>query len=233
VEALHTEFPWLTYDVTIKIERLRKHRALLPRFQSNGCLLVTSAVESLEDQVLAKLDKGHTREDFIAVVQDCRAAGLALAPTFVPFTPWTTRAGYRDLLRRLVELDLVESVSPVQLALRLLIPAGSHLLELPDIRELLGRFDEAALAYPWKHPDPSLDELSAKLLRLVWAEQRQGTPPTRIFSQIWELAYGQPLRRCERTGATPRKAGNTACPTLQPNHLAVGGAGGFAWIAPG
>ena len=36
------------------------------------------------------------------------------------------------------------------------------------------------------------------------------------------------LRRCERIGRTPRKAGNTACPTRQPNHLAVGGAGGFA-----
>jgi radical SAM protein with 4Fe4S-binding SPASM domain len=36
------------------------------------------------------------------------------------------------------------------------------------------------------------------------------------------------LRRRERIGRIPRKAGNTACPTWQPNHLAVGGAGGFA-----
>ena len=30
VEALHREWPWLTYDVTIKVEHLLKHRDLLP-----------------------------------------------------------------------------------------------------------------------------------------------------------------------------------------------------------
>ena len=41
-------------------------------------------------------------------------------------------------------------------------------------------------------------------------------------------AVHRSVRRCERIGRTPRKAGNTACPTWQPNHLAVGGAGGIA-----
>ena len=58
-----------------------------------------------------------------------RAAGLALAPTFIPFTPWTTRESYRELLAVLLEQDLVENVAPIQLALRLLIPNGSRLLE--------------------------------------------------------------------------------------------------------
>jgi hypothetical protein len=33
---------------------------------ATGCLFVTSAVESVDDEVLAKLEKGHTRADFIA-----------------------------------------------------------------------------------------------------------------------------------------------------------------------
>src|SRR5437588_9891821 len=72
VEAMHREFPTLTYDATIKIEHLRKHRDLLPRLKATGCLFVTSAVDSVDDGVLEKLDKGHTREDFIDVVEQFR-----------------------------------------------------------------------------------------------------------------------------------------------------------------
>lgn len=114
VEALHREWPGLSYDATVKIEHLLKQRELLPRLRETGCLFVTSAVESVDDAVLAKLDKGHTRADFIQVTREFRSAGLTLAPTFIPFTPWTTRESYRELLELLVELDLVENVAPVQ-----------------------------------------------------------------------------------------------------------------------
>jgi hypothetical protein len=193
VEAFHDIYPELTYDVTIKIEHLLRHRDLLPVLKRTGCLFVTSAVESIEDEVLAKLDKGHTREDFIQVAREFRAIGLTLAPTFVPFTPWTTCTGYRELPRLLWELGLVDSVGPVQLALRLLIPGGSRLLELPDIREIVGPFDEAALVYPWKHSDPGLDRLNEEILRLVAGEERQSTPRREIFRMIWELAQDEPL----------------------------------------
>ena len=73
VEALHREWPAVTYDATIKIEHLLKHRDLLPRLRETGCLFVTSAVESVDDAVLAKLDKGHTRADFIEVVREFRS----------------------------------------------------------------------------------------------------------------------------------------------------------------
>src|SRR5690348_11818709 len=57
VEALHREFPRLTYDVTIKVEHLLKHRDYLPKLRDTGCLFVTSAVESVDDAVLEKLAK--------------------------------------------------------------------------------------------------------------------------------------------------------------------------------
>ena len=38
VDALHREWPALTYDATIKIEHLLKHRDLLPRLRDTGCL---------------------------------------------------------------------------------------------------------------------------------------------------------------------------------------------------
>ena len=53
--------------------------------------------------------------------------------------------GYGDLLRVLRDLDLVESVPSVQLALRLLITSNSRLLELDDIRCVAGPFDKKLL----------------------------------------------------------------------------------------
>lgn len=112
VRALHSEFPDVSYDATIKVEHLLQHRGLLPVLKDTGCLFVTSAVESVDDGILEKLDKGHTRADVYQVVELCRQAGLLLTPTFVPFTPWTTRAGYCDLLQVIAELDLLDQVAP-------------------------------------------------------------------------------------------------------------------------
>jgi radical SAM superfamily enzyme YgiQ (UPF0313 family) len=189
IKDFHREFPELTYDVTIKIEHLLKHRDLLPLLATTGCLFVTSAVESLDDAVLARLEKGHTRQDFFHCVDLMRANNLALAPTFVPFTPWTTRESYLDLLRTIRDLKLIGAVAPVQLAIRLLIPAGSRLLELDDLNAR--EFDPAALSYRWKHPDPEIDQLSSDLLRLIRTADRQGYSRFGTFRLIWERAFGE------------------------------------------
>ena len=188
VEAFADRFPGLTYDVTVKVEHLLRHRALLPVLRRTGCLFVTSAVESVDDAVLARLDKGHTRAGFVELAPVMREAGLALAPTFVPFTPWTTREGYRDLLRLIARLDLVENVAPIQLAIRLLIPAGSRLLELPEVQALAGPFDRQSLVNPWRHPDPELDRLSRELQDLVKRQDAAGATRTETFARIWAVA---------------------------------------------
>src|ERR1019366_6135018 len=163
VEVLHREWPQLSYDVTIKVEHLLQHRDLLPILKRTNCAFVTSPIESLDDTVLARLDKGHTRADFLETVALTRAIGLPLAPTFIPFHPWTTIESYREFLRTLVELDLSTQITPIQLAIRLLIPEGSLLLELPEIRKLVGLFDPRALYYPWHNPDPALDALGSTI----------------------------------------------------------------------
>jgi radical SAM superfamily enzyme YgiQ (UPF0313 family) len=190
VEALNSEFPQVTYDATIKIEHLLKHRALLPTLRDTGCLLVTTAVESLDDLVLAKLEKNHTRRDFFEAVALARDAGLALQPTFLAFTPWTTIESYRDLLRVLRDLDLVENVPGIQLALRLLITSNSRLLELEDIRSITSPFDRKLLVYPWTHPDPRVDALGARIFRLV---QQKSLNRTQLFAAIWAEASDEPL----------------------------------------
>jgi radical SAM superfamily enzyme YgiQ (UPF0313 family) len=167
VEALHQEFPHVTYDVTIKIEHLLQHRELLPVLVKTGCAFVTSAVESVDDAVLAKLEKGHTRAAFIAAAGACRQAQLTLVPTFVAFTPWTTPASYMDLVNVVDDLGLSGHVAPIQWSIRLLVTFNSRLLELEDIQRVIGPFDPKTLTYPWTHPDPRVDELQARMMAVA------------------------------------------------------------------
>jgi radical SAM superfamily enzyme YgiQ (UPF0313 family) len=187
VEALHREFPDLSYDVIIKVEHLLAHRELLPLLVSTGCLFVTSAVESVDDDVLAKLEKGHTRADFIAAARLCRDAGLTLVPTFVAFTPWTTIDSYMELLRVVADLDLVEHVAPIQWGIRLLVTWESRLLELAEITSVIGPFDAKTLTYPWTHRDPHVDLLQHQVMSL--AGSRTARSRADIFNEICQLAH--------------------------------------------
>ena len=187
VDALAAEHPGVSYDVTIKVEHLKQHAAFLPRLRDTGCAFVTSAVESFDDLVLGKLEKGHTHADFVDVVRHCAAIGLALSPTFVAFTPWTTLEGYAGMLREIERLGLVPAVSPIQYAIRLLVPQGSRMLELDAVRALIERFDPKSLTHVWRHPDARVDALQRTLEQLVG--QRLNAPRGDLFARVWDLAH--------------------------------------------
>jgi len=189
VEQFRHEFPNVTYDVTIKIEHLRKYHEHLPKLKETGCLFVISAVESVNDIFLAALEKGHTRADFLQVAATFRNLGLTLHPTFVPFSPWTTVENYLDLLRVLYEKQLTENVAPIQLGIRLLIPAGSRMLELEEIRRAIGSFDPQSLVYPWRHSDPCVDALSEAVQEIVATSDRDKLSRTMAFGRIWIAAH--------------------------------------------
>jgi radical SAM superfamily enzyme YgiQ (UPF0313 family) len=187
--AMHERWPHLTFDATIKIEHILKHAELLPELKACGCAFIISAVESVDDRVLEHLAKNHTREDFYRAVKLLGKHGLALAPTWVAFHPWTTLEAYLDLLRTLVDLQLVEAVPPVQLSIRLLIPQGSLLLELPGFTDLIGEFDSKLLGYPWKNPDPRVDELQREVMALAAQGEKEALPRRAIFQGIWAAAH--------------------------------------------
>lgn len=187
VEQLHSEFPELSYDVTIKVEHLLKHADLLSRLRDTGCAFVVSAVESFDDRVLEYLDKGHTREDFFKVVRIFRDIGLNLSPTFVAFHPWTTLETHREFLSMVSEQDLIENIQPIQLAIRLLIPAGSRLLDLPHVRKIVGGFDREALAYPWRNADPRVDDLQRDLEAMIQRATKANASRHAIFAEACRL----------------------------------------------
>lgn len=188
IEALRDAHPDLTYDVVIKVEHLLKHAALLPFLAETGCRFITTAAESVDDHELARLEKGHTRADLVAALALCRDAGLQLCPTFIPFTPWTTPEGYLELLEFIAEHGLVDHVAPIQLAIRLLIPAGSRLLELDEVTALIEGFDAAALSHRWSNPDPAADTLHAQVLNTVERAEAEGLDRRRTFLELWHIA---------------------------------------------
>ena len=187
--ALHDAFPQITYDATVKIEHIVRYPGHIETLAETGCLFLISAVESIDDGILARLAKGHTAQDFERAVAITRAAGLHLTPTFVPFTPWTTLEGYRALLERLTELRLVESVPAVQLSIRLLVPAGSHMFEIDGFEHLVEAFDDDMLGYPWRHPDPAVDALQTRIQVIAEAAAERAEPHRTTFERIWTCVH--------------------------------------------
>ena len=189
IEALHAEWPGLSYDVTIKVEHLLKHADLLPTLKRTGCLFITSAVEAFNARILARFDKQHTRAEFETVLRLCDAAGLQIIPTFVAFTPWTTVGGYRDFLAEIARLDLIERVAPIQYAIRLLIPPGSRLLELAETRTVIDSLDQARLSYTWRNPDPRVDALQRDLEQLAQSSVGRRLSRRAFFERVWARAH--------------------------------------------
>ena len=187
-QALHAEFPQLTFDATIKVQHILEHSELLPELRRLGCEFITSAVEAVDDEILRHLAKNHTARDFDRAVALTRAAGIALAPTFVAFTPWTTLEGYIAMLERILALRLVEAVPPVQLSIRLLVPAGSRLFDLPGFADRVLPFDAKLLGYPWRHADPRVDRLQQGVQQIVSEIDSRLARPA-VFAAIWRLAH--------------------------------------------
>ncbi|MBI5069821.1 MAG: radical SAM protein [Deltaproteobacteria bacterium] len=186
--ALHRRFPDLTFDFTAKVEHLVEEAALLPELRACGALFAVSAVESLSDEVLARLHKGHTRAGVLAAFEACRAAGISLRPSLLPFTPWSTLAGYLALLDTFEAQGWVEALDPVQLSIRLLVPPGSLLLEAEP--GLFGPLDEGSLSHRWTHPDPRMDRLQREVAALAEAGASRGEPAARTFEAVHQLARG-------------------------------------------
>lgn len=188
--ALHEEFPHVTFDITTRVEHIIQHREMMPEFGELGCVFAVSAVESVSETILEKIDKGHTRDDVVEALTILESAGIAMRPSLLPFTPWTTIEDYLELLSFIEAHDLVENVDPVHLSIRLLVPPNSALLDDPQSAEWLGTLDEAAYTYTWDNPDPRVDQLQRQIGALVEEAAREERDPWDTFDRIKQLAWG-------------------------------------------
>ena len=167
VRSMHERFPELTFDCTTKVEHILRHEGIWPEMAGAGCLFVVSALECMNDQILARLDKGHTAREAGLAVELLRSHGIEPRPSFLPFTPWSDFQDIFDILDFVAENDLVDNVDPIQYTIRLLVPRGSLLLGDSGFRSLLGDFDAGRLTYTWRSADPRLDVLQRQLLEIA------------------------------------------------------------------
>lgn len=186
--ALHRAFPDVTFDITTKVEHIIEHAGLFPELKSLGCAFVVSAIESVSDLVLERLEKGHDRADIVRALDILDDAGIPMRPSLVAFTPWTTIDDYLTMLEFIETRCLIDHIDPVQYTIRLLVPPGSALLDRPETLTWLGPLDEAAFFYRWDHPDSRMDALHRRVSRLVEDAVRANEDPAVTFSWIKSLA---------------------------------------------
>ena len=210
VQAMHERFPELTFDCTTKVEHILQNAGLWPAFAEAGCLFVVSALESVNDEILERLDKGHTTEEAARAIALLREHGIEIRPSWMPFTPWTTPDDVVEMLDFVSEHDLVGNVDPVQYTIRLLLPEGSLLLDHPDMRPHLGAYDAERLSYRWSAADSDADRLQVRLAALVQQSAAGSEPIPETFAKVRAAAL-------EAAGQSPSPAGRAepilACST--------------------
>jgi hypothetical protein len=211
VRAVHAAHPQVTFDATVKVEHVLAHRDLLAELAAGGCLFLVSAFESVDDATLERLDKGHTAADAAEAVGVLRAHGIDVRPSFLPFTPWTTREHLVALLDFVHEHDLVDRVDPVQYTIRLLLPPGSLLLDHPDMTPHLSEYDVDALSYRWTNPDASIDVLQRDLAALVEDLVGRDAPSTLIYSQVRDTVGAPAVDLSRATTGGPRLSESWFC----------------------
>lgn len=185
IRAMHERHPDLTFDCTVKVEHILAHADIWSEFAASGCLFVVSAFETMNDDILALLDKGHTADDAARAVHILRDVGIDIRPSWLPFTPWTTRDDIDTMFRFISAHDLIGSTDPVQMGIRLLIPTGSLMLGIDGIDDFLGPYDDRALSYVWSSADPAMDVLSDTLLQMAETGAAEGHSTTEIFMNQW------------------------------------------------
>jgi radical SAM superfamily enzyme YgiQ (UPF0313 family) len=188
VREMHAEFPKLTFDFTAKVQHILEKRELFPELGASGCVFMISAVESLSETVLTILDKHHTRADVEEALRIVRDAGIAYRPTWVPFTPWTTRNDYREILDFVEANGLIDHIDPVQYSIRLLVPPGSYLESHPAMLPHRGELNQASFSYRWSHPDPAMDRLQRDVAALVEQGAQQEEDTALTFYRVKALA---------------------------------------------
>jgi radical SAM superfamily enzyme YgiQ (UPF0313 family) len=189
LREMRERWPELTFDATIKIEHILEHRLRLPELAELGCRFVVSAVESLNEEALRRMKKGHTAASVSEAIDLLDAVGIPMRPSLLPFSPWETMESYLHLLRFMAERGMTRNIDPVHWSIRLLIPPGSAVLDDPDTAAWIGPLDPDALSYTWTHPDPRMEALQREVGQLAEAGDACQQDPAETFGAIWAAAH--------------------------------------------
>ncbi len=174
----------VSFDVTVKVSHVLDRADLWPTLGDLGIRFVVSAFEQADDELLRLLDKGHTVADMGKAVRILGDAGIVVRPTWLPFTPWTEARHIAQIIRFIDEHGLWGSVDPIQLSIRLLIPDGSLMLELPELQPHLAGYDPTLLGHQWTPVDGGMDALQQTLAALIEVGDADGAADLDVLRSL-------------------------------------------------
>ncbi len=209
VEALHREFPRVSYDVIIKIEHLLRSRTEdLAALRDTGCLFVTSAVESLDDACTCAPGQRPYPRRFL----ECRAAFPYAGPGSPTHVCTLHAVDHARKLSRLARGDRRSKphrkrrADPARHP-----PADSRGLAPAGARKKCATWSTPSNPVPWSIPGgtsiPVLDALAARVQELAAEGDRLRRSRTETFALIWRAACDDPQ--------PPALRGATSHPPLQ------------------
>lgn len=167
LELLNTQHPDITYDSTIKVEHILKYPEYFRELKDLNMLFVISAFETTNDLVLEILKKNHTYKDLRDAVEVSIKNNIDIRPTWMPFSPWTEIDDLTNIITLIEDYKLRETVDPIQLTIKLLIPKNSLILNRPEIKEYLLDYDPASFSYSWNYKNTALDNIQNELFTYV------------------------------------------------------------------
>ena len=126
-----------------------------------------SAFETTNDLVLEILQKNHTARDLDESIEISKVNNIDIRPTWMPFTPWTETTDLHNIIKLIEKYQLRETVDPIQLTIKLLIPKHSLIIDRPEIKKYLGRYDTESFSYRWSYEDIKADHLQKSLFNYV------------------------------------------------------------------
>lgn len=210
----HHRHPDLSFDVTVKVEHIVDHETVWPELAGMGLLFVISAFESVDDQTLDILDKGHTVAGMEKAVEIIRSAGIHIRPTWLPFFPWTTTEQVAGIFAFLDRHGLVGATDPVQMAIKLLIPRGSLLETHPEVTPYLVGYDPLGLTWQWEFAHPGVETLQKELEAIASEASDCGRHATETLAQmrqVVERVSGVDLGPIAEGDMTPRLTESWFC----------------------
>lgn len=155
IEEMHKKHPFLTYDITLRLDDVIRYQTLFPDLKISGCVELTSAFEFPSSRVLEVMQKKITMEQIKEALGIIRKSGIKLVSTFITYNPWVDSDDLEYFEKYLTETGLVDQIDQLQLQTRLLLYKGSPLLNTTSTKQL--KLTDRGTYYEWEHPDKRVD----------------------------------------------------------------------------
>jgi len=167
LQLLNEKHPSITYDSTIKVEHILKYPDYFQELKNLNMLFVISAFETTNDHVLNILQKNHSFNDLNKAVELSLENNIDIRPTWMPFSPWTEQNDLISIIKLIENYKLRETVDPIQLTIKLLVPKNSLILKRPEMKEYLLDYDPASFSYAWQYKFPNIDNIQNEIFNYV------------------------------------------------------------------